>query len=119
MVSFSTFVREAAQTDASVVTYHVTATKNVPSILRTGLRPHVGIHSFKSGDMQPAIYVFPSRKALHVARHWIRAYFPDNLTLLQVTVPSSWVMRSQADWERLILKPVPPSHITNLGPYRP
>lgn len=108
MLRFHQFLWESDE----ITVYHVTPTKNVPSILKTGLQPRIGPRSKAAKEQQPAIYVFPTRDDMMDAEHWIDGVMPDDTTVLRLTIPRAWMLKSPVSWESMVIKPIPPERIT-------
>lgn len=95
--------------------YHVTPTRNVPSIMRHGLKPSV------PEDMpdQEAVYVFTSREdAEDAVMNWLGDRFEDEpLSLLRIDAGTLQELNiepesSQAGYEMLFRDVIPPDAIT-------
>jgi len=74
--------------------YHVTATKNLPNIQRSGLKPKIGQRSILLGESENLIYLFKSREdAEDAVMNWLGDEFEEDerLALLEVNVPDNKV----------------------------
>lgn len=91
--------------------YHVTPTKNVPSIMTYGLQPKLGARSEKAGEIIPAIYLF--RFAADVkdsVTNWLGDESPksEEYSLLAVAV-DSYFKRSAC--EGVVFTTIKPNYI--------
>ena len=127
---------EAAKTGTSRrVYYHVTLTKNLPSIQQTGLEPRLGSLSVLAGENRPTIFLFPNQSTVEDAlMNWLGEYLPENepLSLLAVTLPSGIrpkraelhdeETREPMGYEFKVYQAIPPENIkvlsTNVDDYQ-
>lgn len=99
--------------------YHLTPARNLPSILRKGLRPRRGPRSRLAKEPGLAVYLFPDLEALETAAtNWVAEVFPETtpLALLRITLPPSAVIDASVAWERSVTTPVPPEHVVVVTP---
>ncbi len=99
-------------TEAKV--YHVTPKRNVPRIMRDGLQPRIGPRSKKGREKIASIYVFPDWLSCEDGMsNWLIDEFDETtpLSVLELTIPTSWLHRDQLQWEAEIRQVVPPDHI--------
>ena len=93
--------------------FHVTPSDTLPTILRQGLKPSVGPRSARLNE-KPAVFVFPSEEAADDAlMNWLGDEFDEDteLSMLEVTVPRSWLQPGKAEYEMTIDQPIPPEQI--------
>lgn len=107
--SFLRYLRETPEDETTV--WHVTPTKNLPSIMQTGLVPQIGKRSQSAGEDRPAVFVFPDEESLEGAGEWLNDAMPRHAALLKVRVPKNWISHSSVDWEQMVTKPIPPDRI--------
>ena len=50
-----------------MITYHVTPSSNLESIMREGLVPKIGDRSYKVDEQHPAVYLFPNMEEVENA----------------------------------------------------
>ena len=97
--------------------YHVTLTKNLPSIQSQGLLPQRGPLSTLAGEGRPAIYLFRTLDAVEDGvANWMGDYLPDDepLALLKVTLPADVRTKRNANqfgYEFIVHQPIPPDHL--------
>jgi hypothetical protein len=93
--------------------WHVTRTSALRSIMRQGLTPRIGARSRSAKEAEKAIYVFPDSISLEDAMtNWLGDEYEDiPISLLELTVPPSWVKQDNIRWEAVITQPVPPGRI--------
>lgn len=105
---------DAAPVTPSVV-YHVTPTKNLPSILKNGLDPTVGPRASQIPGETRAIYVFPDRETTYDAiMNWLGDQFEESEDLALLEINTTGVrcrVTRFADYELKIVTPVPPENI--------
>lgn len=120
------------ETQRCFVFYHVTASSNVPAIMKNGLFPLRGERSLARGETTTAIYAFPSlEQALVALEDWFGSFFivPCNcegecdvnctkkeidFTVLTLALPYDAFARhlsTDIDYERVIRIPIPPECI--------
>lgn len=100
-----------------VTLYHVTPTANMASIRSAGLVPLMGDRSSKMED-DPAIFLFKSKDdADDAVSNWLGDEFDEDegLTLLQITVPRSFIIPSSAEYEVMVKDVITPDRIIDLG----
>jgi hypothetical protein len=97
--------------------YHVTLTKNLPSIQQHGLLPKNGSLSTLAGEGKPAIYLFRSIEAAEEGvTNWMGDYLPEEepLALLKVVLPVGLRTRrgeNEFGYEFKIYQPIPPQNL--------
>lgn len=99
--------------------YHVTPTRNLPSIRKLGLIPRIGPNSRQLGETQPLIYLFPTRVDVNDAlMNWLGDQYDDDepLSLLTLNVPSSLLSKSTVDYELISTHIINPKYIINIQP---
>jgi hypothetical protein len=75
--------------------YHVTETKNLPSIMKRGLIPKSGQRGIHAATNNPAIYLFRTiNEAEDGVMNWLGDNFDDSiaLSLLSVTISNNLVI---------------------------
>jgi hypothetical protein len=104
------------------VLYHVTPSRNLPRIRQEGLVPRLGRRAKMLGEGEPAIYLFPTMEDAETALEgWLGNQFSENtrLSLLAITLPENPRFISGAEYELILLTPIPPQNIqvisTNWG----
>jgi hypothetical protein len=101
--------------------YHVTLTKNLPSIQHQGLLPQRGPLSMLAGEGNPAIYLFRTLDAVEDGvANWMGDYLPDDepLALLKVTLPMGVRTKRNANqfgYEFIVHQPIPPENLEVLS----
>lgn len=70
--------------------YHVTTADSYDQIMREGLLPRLGQRSQDFGEVQPAIYLFPSINALQDAL-WLAEAFDDEEDLVVLCVQAEGI----------------------------
>lgn len=111
------FINIVENAGDDVILYHVTPSSNIESILASGLRPSLGNRSSKIED-DPAIFLFKSKDdADDAVSNWLGDEFDEDegLTLLQVTVPRSFIIPSPAEYEVMVKDVITPDRIIDLG----
>lgn len=96
------------------ILYHVTPTFNVPAILSEGLVPQIGERSAQVSETLPAIYCFAGLAELEDAvMNWMGDYFDEDepLALLRVEVNPELALGQGADYEIVVLDPIPKTSI--------
>ncbi len=98
------------------VLYHVTLTKNVPSIMEHGLRPTVGDRSKKLNE-HPCVWLFPDQdSAADGVDQWFGDEVDDDdaIALLEIDLPPEIeVLKNDGiDWELYVTQTIPPHCIT-------
>lgn len=99
--------------------YHVTPTRNLPSIHKLGLIPQIGPNSRQLGETQPLIYFFPTRVDVNNAlMNWLSDQYDDDesLSLLTLNIPSSLLSKSTVDYELISTHIINPEYIINIQP---
>jgi hypothetical protein len=93
--------------------YHVTPTKNVPSIMSEGLKPQQGSRSERMTDH--GIFLFKDMEDMEDALvNWLGDEFEEDesLTLLGVELPLDADIAPEAvGFEVNVLSPIPPQYI--------
>lgn len=94
--------------------FHITPARNLPDILRDGLRPMLGERSRQAGERTPVTFVFVSPAALEDGLvNWLGEQFDDDDPLALLGIQNTRVETSpQAVYEGLIRETIPPSRIT-------
>lgn len=109
-------VRYAAKRENRIF-YHVTETKNIPSILKQGLIPQIGPRSEMIGESIPAIYLFKDKLDVEDAvLNWLGDLVDEDesLSILKVKLPPNAVIHSDmgSDAFEVVCKtPIPPENI--------
>lgn len=96
------------------ILYHVTPTFNVPAILIEGLVPQIGERSAQVSETLPAIYCFARLAEVEDAlMSWMGNYFDEDepLALLRVEVSPESALGQGADYEIVVLDPIPGTSI--------
>lgn len=107
------FTDEELMEDKSSVVYHVTPTKNLPSIMKNGLIPQIGNRSSQIDGEEEGIYIFPSLEDLEDA-HWLGDEFDEDeeLSVLEIDVSGIPLVDSTVGFEKIIKVPVSPDRIS-------
>ena len=99
--------------------YHVTLTKNLKSIMTSGLKPGIGDRSQKISGEQSAIYCFPDKDSVSNAlMNWLGDEFDedDQLALLSIdTTNLHGNYTPNAEYEISITDTIPPENIKILS----
>jgi hypothetical protein len=99
--------------------YHVTPAKNVPFIMNQGLYPRVGDRSNKIQGETPAVYCFPDTNSLEDAMmNWLGDEFGEDEELALLEINTSGLkgdVTPNAEYEIMILEPIPPQNIKVLS----
>jgi hypothetical protein len=102
-----------------VKVFHVTPSRSVKGIQRKGLIPKIGPRSRLIKEKVPTIYVFPDIESLeNGVSNWLGDAFDEEtkLSILELTVPSAWVVREELQWEVKIMQTIPPENIRVMVP---
>ena len=98
--------------------YHVTLTKNVASIMKTGLKPMVGDRA-QQIEGKPAVFLFKTIDDMEDAiLNWLGDEFDEDesLTLLKVNLPPNFPVNhdKSVGYEYFTFKTIPPEYLTKL-----
>ncbi|TAL80686.1 MAG: hypothetical protein EPN77_19300 [Candidimonas sp.] len=98
-----------------ILAYHVTPRACLPSILAQGLVPQVGKRSATVREARPAVFFFAARESCEDAlTNWLGEQFDDvadELAILQVALPWGIEIGHGAEYEVVVLEPVPAASI--------
>lgn len=106
------------------VGYHLTAAANLDSIARLGLLPTIGRNSALAGERTPAVWLFPSFKALDDAiGSWLDGCFEEDeaIALIGVHLPDDvgnepGALPGRAGYEIQVPDPIPPARLRVICP---
>ena len=110
-------IKESNENVRKVIYYHVTATKNLPSIKQSGLIPKIGTLSTIAGESKPRIYLFKNLEDVeHALENWLGDYISDDeqLALLKISLPKEMRPRKEG-FEYQIFKTIQPENIEILS----
>lgn len=99
------------------IVYHITPTRNLDSILRSGIIASIGIRSADLGETVPASYYFHNLTATEDAlTSWLGDLFDsgEQLALLKVDIDGLTVSEG-AGYEIVVVSQVAPDRITVLA----
>jgi hypothetical protein len=94
--------------------YHVCPSSAVPDILATGLHPRIGPRAQDLGETVPAVYLFETPDDVETAMlNWLGDCFEEDvdLSVLEVDLPETLRRGTGADFEIVILDPIPSDRI--------
>ncbi|MBK1666590.1 hypothetical protein CKO28_00850 [Rhodovibrio sodomensis] len=92
--------------------YHVCPSSAVPDILATGLHPRIGPRAQDLGEAVPAVYLFETPDGVETAMlNWLGDCFEEDLSVLEVDLPETLRRGAGADFEIVILDPIPADRI--------
>jgi hypothetical protein len=92
--------------------YHVTQKKNLEKILEQGLLPKKGSRSKEFGEIEKAIFFFPTREDCQNALgSWLGNYFHSDIVILEVLLPEDTHVKSDVSYEVACLDVIAPSNI--------
>lgn len=94
--------------------YHVTALKNLESIMTKGLMPFKGERSLKFGEPVEAIFLFKDRiSAEEAIMNWLGEEFPEeeSICLLEVDTSAYQEINSIAEFELMVFSNIKPEFI--------
>jgi len=98
--------------------YHVTPFDNLKSILAEGLKPQIGERSSLGGELEPAIYLFESLKAVeHAMMNWLGECYGEDeqVSLLAIDFLESKQANPDVEFEIVISEAIPLSLISILS----
>lgn len=106
---------DKAQLDENIeqIVYHVTPTRNIPSIMKRGLEPQIGSRSEKIDGEESGIYTFPDKvSAEDAVANWLGDEFDedDELSLLALNISGLHTVKG-ADYEIIVKDKIEPSRI--------
>lgn len=99
------------------VVYHITPTYNLENIKKHGLIPQIGEHSQMLGEKEKAVYLFKSKLVANIALlNWLGDLYldADNLSMLKLKLPKSYLLDSPAGYEYRCTKAIPAKYITKI-----
>lgn len=101
--------------------YHITAHKDTPSILKSGLHPHIGERARMRGETEPAVYLFRSLGDIETAMlNWLGDVFREDepLDILEVNLPLAYaadLVAEKGGFEIACKQIIPGKYVRNLG----
>jgi hypothetical protein len=97
--------------------YHVTPSRNVKHIEKTGLVPSIGSASSSYGETEERLYFFPSKiDAEDAAMNWLADQYEDEiLSLLQIDMSGIELKKDTVDWEYYTHQSISPDRIKVLS----
>lgn len=109
MLTFKQFINESKYS----IGYHVTPEKNVPYIMKEGLKAGIGGASSSYGEQESRAYFFPTIDDVKDAlTGWMADEYEDDiLSLLKVDL-TGLTMKSDVAWEIYTTENVTPNRIT-------
>lgn len=89
--------------------YHLTPSKNLPSILQIGLIPQIGERSQEIGESTPAIYAFLNMISVEDSLlGWLGDCFEEEtLSLIEITPPTNLQFEFIGGYEIIIKSSIP------------
>jgi len=116
----STFTGLVEQTERTREVYHITREENIPSIMKNGLEPRIGVHSVDIGEQRPGVHVFLNMATVEDAMmNWdaMSEWDSGDLSILTLEVPNYMVDFSHhiIGGTGVIKDHVPPSMIKSVA----
>jgi hypothetical protein len=108
---FSDIVNEEIEPMRKV--WHITPSVNVAKIMKQGLLPQIGKRSKSAKEKHKSLFVFPDSISMEDAlTNWLGDELEDiPLSILELTIPSNWLIQHPIRYEEQINHIVPPSMI--------